>query len=537
MPLELTLGNLLDQAAGQKPHSKALVDLPTNTRLTYAELAQKTDLLARGFITLGLKPGDHLALWAPNQPQWLICQFACAKAGLILVNLDISLDEKGLRFILQNAGAKALVLAKGIKENEFLNTLRSLRKKPAGQGLPSGVTHLILTEKDLNSALPCLEDIAVKAEQSPQGELKKRMRAQSPQDQSSLIYTSGTTGRPKGVMLSHKGLINTSLAAAKIQGLDHKDKLLITVPLSHMFGCICLTLPGILAQSCLIIPSRIPEPQATLKAAHQEKATAIYGAPTSFMALMEQPNYRPEMLAGLRTGIMAGAVCPLEVMQKVVNQMGIKGILIGYGQTEASSWISLTRPDDPLELRVSTVGRPIDGVEVVISDPETGRPLPRGSIGEIRARGLNMLGYKGLFRVTRETLDQEGWLLTGDLGAMDENGYLRIMGRVKEAILRDNQVVFPSRIEAVLLEHPQVADAQAFAVTTKDQRQEVAVWLRVLSGDKVDICEIKKFCAQRLQPIEQPEHYKIVENFPMTALGKPKKFIMRKQFMEELGLT
>ncbi|WP_044346277.1 AMP-binding protein [Dethiosulfatarculus sandiegensis] len=534
MPLELTLGNLLDQAAGHKPNSPALVDLPTNTRLTYAEFAQKTDQLARGFIALGLLPGDHLALWAPNQPQWLICQFACAKAGLILVNLDISLDEKGLKFILENADVRALVLAKGINQNEFFDTLQALRKKP---GLPAELKHLILTEKAPDSALPSLDDIAAKADEASQTELKKRMQIQSPGDQSSLIYTSGTTGRPKGVMLSHRGLLNTSFAAASIQGLDHTDKLLITVPLSHMFGCICLTMPGILARSCLIIPSRLPEPKTTLKAAYREKATAIYGAPTTFMALMEQPDYRPDMLASLRTGIMAGAVCPLEVMEKVVNQMGIKDILIGYGQTEASSWISLTRPDDILELRVSTVGRPIEGVEVIISDPETGRALPRGSIGEIRARGFNMLGYKGLETATKETLDQEGWLLTGDLASMDENGYLRIFGRVKEAIIKDNQVVFPSRIEAVLLKHPQVADAQAFAVSVGDHKEEVAVWIRVLPEYEPNIEEIKGFCDQRLSPLEQPEHYKIVKSFPMTALGKPKKFVMRKQFMQELGLT
>jgi fatty-acyl-CoA synthase len=351
-----------------------------------------------------------------------------------------------------------------------------------------------------------------------------------------LLYTSGTTGAPKGVMSTHYGILNTTLASAENQKLTGSDRLCLSVPLSHMFGCVCITLAAVIKGATLIIPSETFEPRRILEAIEKERCTAIYGSPSAFIALMEDPKYQSFDLKSLRTGIMGGAQCPMEVMKKVVDEMGVREIVIGYGLTESSSWITETRPDDPLELRVSTVGRPLPNVEVKMVDPGTGEEVPLGSAGELCARGLNMKGYYKMPAATEKAIDREGWLHSGDLGTMDEKGYVRMTGRLKEVINKGGEVIYPTEIEEVLFAHPKISNAQIFGVPDKISGEEVAAWIKLEEGASVTEDEILQYCKKRLPDSHLPRYIKFVSEFPMTPLGKVQKFKMREMASKEYGL-
>ena len=318
--------------------------------------------------------------------------------------------------------------------------------------------------------------------------------------------------------------------------MTEKDRLCLSVPLSHMFGCICVTLAAVIKGATVIIPAETFDPGKVLEAIVKERCTAIYGSPGAFIAMMEHPEYAPVNLRSLRTGIMGGAQCPLEVMKRVVEEMGAREIVIGYGQTEASSWITMTRPDDPLELRVSTVGRPIPNVEVKLIDPQSGREVPTGAIGEICARGLNMRGYYKMPAATANAVDSKGWLHTGDLGTMDGDGYVRTTGRLKEVIVRGEETIHPAEIEEILFSHPKISNVQIFGVPSKISGEDVAAWIKLEEGASVTEEEIIHYCRGKLPDSRLPRYIKFVNEFPMTPLGKVQKFKMREIAIKEYGL-
>jgi fatty-acyl-CoA synthase len=354
-----------------------------------------------------------------------------------------------------------------------------------------------------------------------------------------ILYTSGTTGAPKGVMSTHFGIINTTLASANNQRITEEDRLCLSVPLSHMFGCVCVTLASVIKGAALVIPCETFDPPKILEAIEKARCTAIYGSPSAFIALMGDPKYRASNVKSLRTGIMGGAQCPMEVMKKVVGEMGVREIVIGYGQTESSSWITMTRPDDDLELRVSTVGKPLPHVEAKIVDPVSGSEVPTdgSAVGEICARGFNMKGYYKMPSATANAIDSGGWLHTGDLGTMDGNGSVKTAGRLKEVINKGGEGIFPTEIEEVLFRHRKISNAQVFGVPDKELGEEVAAWIKLEEGTTASEEEIRQYCKGRLPNSHVPRYIKFVREFPTTPLGKVQKFKMRELATEEYGLT
>ncbi|MCB2228325.1 MAG: AMP-binding protein [Desulfarculaceae bacterium] len=539
--VSLTLGGVLKQVAASQGDHEALVDLPSGARHTYGDFDRISDGLAKAFIALGLLPGQRLALWAPNQPEWLMVMYGAAKAGVVLSSVDTGFGAEELAYQLGQSRCAALVLVPGLAGREYLDALASLCPEvlqPAPDGLSCAqlpeLKRVIVLGGEAPAGALAWNEALERGRAVPDAELFARMGAVRPEDAATLLYTSGTTGRPKGVLSPHHGLIMTSLAGGRNQALTSADRLAVSVPLCHMFGCICIALAGIIQRATLVFPSRLPEPGATLQAVVAEKCTALYGPPTSFIAMLDDPAYQAATGGGLRTGIMGGAQCPIEVMHRVANEMGVKDILIGYGQTEASSWISTSRPDDPLELRVSTVGRAVPGAEVKIVDPVSGDSLPAGEVGEICTRGYVMLGYFDMPAETAQAVDQDGWLHTGDLGSLDAQGYLSISGRLKEVIRKAGRIVFPARIEEVLFAHPAVNTVQAFGVPHPELGEEVAVWIKLERAAELDQEAVIAHLRAKLPDNHLPAWVRFVESFPMTPLGKIQKFRMRDLMLAEL---
>ena len=502
-----------------------------------------TNQLAKGFFKLGLERGERLALWSPNRPEWIITQFALAKIGVVLVSVDTNAQPQQLEYTLKQSDSRSLVMAEGIKGSEYIDMVRRLFPeaidstpgKSNSSNLPE-LKNLILISDRSSPGMFNWNEILELGSDVPDTLLSERQLSSREDSVVTILYTSGTTGSPKGVMSTHFGIINTTLASADNQRLTESDRLCLSVPLSHMFGCICVTLAAIIKGATLIIPSETFDPGKILEAIETERCTAIYGSPSAFIALMEHPQYKRSDLKSLRTGIMGGAQCPMEVMKKVAEDMGAREIVIGYGQTEASSWITQTSPDDPLELRVSTVGRPLPNVEVKIIDPKTGKEAPTGTVGELCSRGFNMKGYYKMPAATDKALDREGWLHTGDLATMDEKGYVRTTGRLTEVIRKGEETIYPTEIEEVLFSHPKISNAQVFGVPDKALGEEVAAWIKLEEGTSITREEILHYCHGRLPVSYLPRYIKFVNEFPTTPLGKAQKFKMREITMKEHGL-
>jgi fatty-acyl-CoA synthase len=540
-----TVGDVLDEVALKVPEKEALVDLSRGRRFSYKELLALVNQTAKGFLKLGLKQGDHLALWSPNRWEWTITQFALAKIGVVLVSIDINCKIEQLKYFLRQSDSKSLVMAEGMKGSEYIDMIcqlcpevkEAIRGKLNSKALPE-LQNIILLSGRTFGGMFHWKEILDMGKDVPDKMLGERQGSCQEDHVVTILYTSGTTGAPKGVMSTHFGIINTTLASAENQRITEKDRLCLSVPLSHMFGCVCVSLASVLKGATLVIPSETFDPTRILEAIEKERCTAIYGSPSAFIALMGDPRYRTSNVNSLRTGIMGGAQCPMEVMKKVVEELGVREIVIGYGQTESSSWITMTRPDDPLELRVSTVGKPLPNVEAKIIDPISGDEVPtdRGAVGEICARGFNMKGYYKMPSATANAIDSGGWLHTGDLGSMDGSGYVRTAGRLKEVINKGGEVLFPTEIEEVLFRHPKVSNAQVFGVPDKNLGEEVAAWIKLEEGATATEEEIRQYCKERLPVSHLPRYIKFVREFPTTPLGKVQKFKMREAATEEYGL-
>jgi fatty-acyl-CoA synthase len=541
--LKITLGDLLDEVASKFPENEALIDVPKGKRYSYRELLRMVNQLAKGFLRLGLKQGEHLALWAPNRSEWIITEFAIAKIGAVLISVDTNCQLQQLEYLLKQSDSRSLVMTKGLNGSEYIEMIQQIcpeiNDSVPGQlnssTLPE-LKNLILISDRPHSGMLNWREILEMGKEVPDHVLAERQRSFHEDDVVTILYTSGTTGTPKGVMSTHFGIINTTLASAENQKLTEKDRLCLSVPLSHMFGCVCIILAGVSKGASLIIPSETFNPGKILEAIEKERCTAIYGSPSAFIALMGDPQYPSFDIQSLRTGIMGGAQCPMEVMKRVVEEMGAKEIIIGYGQTEASSWITETLPDDPLELRVSTVGKPLPNVEVKVIDSKSGQEVPRGVIGEICVRGLNMKGYYKMPAATANAIDSEGWLHTGDVGTMDEEGYVRTTGRLKEVISKAGKTIYPTEIEEVLFSHPKILNVQVFGVPDKKVGEEIAAWIKLEEGMIVTEDEIIQYCQGKLPDSHLPRYIKFVKEFPMTPLGKIQKFKMREIAIKEYGL-
>jgi len=541
--LRTTIGDLFDEVASRFPDRDALIDLPRGRRYSYQELLIIVNQLARGFLKLGIQKGEHLALWTPNFSESIITEFAAAKIGAVLMTLDTNAQPQQLGYQLRQSDSQTLIMSEGTTGTEHIEMIRQLcpevdTSAPGqldSQALPE-LKRLIVISDRTHPGMLTWKGVLEAGRDVPDLLLSERQRSCQPYDVATLLYTSGTTGAPKGVMSTHFGIINTNLASAENQKLTEKDRLCLSVPLSHMFGCICVLLAGMIKGAAIVIPSAAFDPKKVLEAIAAERCTTIYGSPGAFIAMMEEPEYGKFNLQSLRTGIMGGAQCPLEVMKRVAGEMGAREIVIGYGQTEASSWITMTRPDDPLELRVSTVGRALPNVEVKLIDPLSGREVSTGAVGEICARGFNMKGYYKMPAATANAVDSEGWLHTGDLGTMDVDGYLRTTGRMKEVIVREGETIYPTEIEEILFCHPKISNVQIFGVPSRTSGEEVAAWIKLEEGASATEEEILQYCRAKLPASCLPRYIKFVREFPMTLLGKVQKFRMREIAIKEYGL-
>jgi fatty-acyl-CoA synthase len=539
----MTVGDLFDVVASRFPYREALVDIPRGKRYSYRELRRIVNRLAMGFLNLGIVKGEHLAIWMPNRSEYIIAELAAMKIGAVPVSIDTNVQPQQLEYLLGQSDSRTLILAEGFNDMNYIETICRLCPQidhsEAGRlecpTLPE-LKRLIVTADRCSPGMLTWVDVLVSGSSVPDHLLVERLRSCHMDDVATLLYTSGTTGTPKGVMSTHAGIVNTTLASADNQRLTEKDRLCLSVPLSHMFGCICVTLAALVKGAAIVIPSEGFNPGSVLAAIEDERCTAIYGSPGSFIAMMENPNYGKLETRSLRTGIMGGAQCPLDVMKRVVEEMGVREIVIGYGQTEASSWITMTRPDDPLELRVSTVGRPLPPVEVKLIDPQTGREVSTGTVGEICARGLNMKGYYKMPAATANAIDPDGWLHTGDLGTMDADRYVRMTGRIKEVIVCGEEAIYPAEIEEILFSHPKISNAQVFGVPSRTSGEDIAAWLKLEERGTLTEQDVLLYCRRALPDSRLPRYIKFVNEFPMTPLGKVQKFRMREIAVREYGL-
>ncbi|MCH4869781.1 MULTISPECIES: AMP-binding protein [unclassified Pseudomonas] len=540
--LAMTIGQAFDQTAARYAGNDALVVCHQQQRFTWAQLAAAVDLHARGLLALGLRPGDRLGVWAPNCVEWFLCQFASAKIGVILVNINPAYRLSELEYVLQQSACQWLVCAGSFKTSNYHAMLQelipALADSAAGQLENESFTALrgviSLDAQPPAGFLPWsqLSTLAagVNAEQ-----LDRRQASVQPGQAVNIQYTSGTTGFPKGATLSHHNILNNGYMVGESLGLTSSDRLVIPVPLYHCFGMVMGNLGCVTHGTTMIYPGEAFDPGLTLQAVAQERATALYGVPTMFIAMLDHPQRAEFDLSSLRTGIMAGATCPIEVMRRVISEMHMGEVQIAYGMTETSPVSIQTAPADDLELRVTTVGRTQPQLENKLIDAE-GNVVVRGAIGELCTRGYSvMLGYWNNPQATREAIDSEGWMHTGDLAQMDEQGYVRIVGRNKDMIIRGGENIYPRELEEFFFTHPAVADVQVVGIPDARYGEEIVAWIKFHPGHTANELELQTWCKSRIAHFKTPRYFKFVDVFPMTVTGKIQKFKMREISIQEIG--
>ncbi len=541
--LQFTVGGLLEATAQRYPDNDALVYPDLGLRLSYQQFDQLTDRVAKGLFRLGIRKGDHVAIWATNVPEWVILQFATAKIGAVLVTVNTNYKSAELEYLLKQSDSTSLFLVQGFKDTDYVDTLYSvipeLKKAEPGdfhcEKLPFLKNVVFLGEERHEGMLNYREIEALGSDVCDEvlKELKKDLHAE---EVINMQYTSGTTGFPKGVMLTHFNIVNNAYNIGKCMEFTEKDRLCIPVPFFHCFGCVL----GVLAcvtHGATMVPVVTFDPEVVLKIVEAEKCTALHGVPTMFIAELEHANFKQYDLSTLRTGIMAGSPCPIEVMKQVINDMNCSEITIAYGQTEASPVITQTRTHDPIELRVASVGKALPDVEVKIVDIQNGAALSAGEQGELCTRGyLVMKGYYKLPEETAQALDEEGWLHTGDLAVMDNNGYCHITGRIKNMVIRGGENIYPREIEEFLYTHPKVSDVQVFGVPDKKYGERVMAAIKLREGVECSVEEIREFCHDRIANYKIPHYVKFVDGYPMTASGKIQVYKLREMAIAEYHL-
>lgn len=539
----LTIGAALRETAQRFPNQDAIVFCTTGVRCSWADFDRRVDEAARALLALGFQKGDHFGVWSGNCLEWVILQFATARIGVVLVTINPSYRASELKYALAQSEVRGLALSDRFKSADYRAILQEACPELANatggqlQSLPFPKLQWLISLRGELPGTLAWDEMLARASSVTMDELTRREATLSAGDPINIQYTSGTTGFPKGAMLSHANILVNGYYAGENQRFTPSDRLCIPVPLYHCFGCVLGTLCCVALGSTMVFPAETFDAGATLAAIESERCTAIYGVPTMFIAMLEHPDYPQRNLKSLRTGIMAGSPCPIELMKRVTHEMGASEITIGYGQTEASPLVTQTVTDDPIELRVGTVGRALPDVEVKIIDPESGRELADGQSGELCSRGhVVMLGYFNMPQKTAETIDADGWLHSGDLALRTPEGYFRITGRLKDLIIRGGENIYPREIEERLYQHPAVQDVQIVGIPDRKYGEEVLAWIKLRPGSQVTEQEIRDFCRASLAHFKTPRHIKFVDSFPTTVTGKIQKFKIRELAIQELGL-
>jgi fatty-acyl-CoA synthase len=527
-----TIGAFFDRTVETYRDREALVVRHQNVRWSWGELGRRVDDLAAGLLSLGVERGDRVGIWSPNNSEWALAQFATAKAGLVLVNVNPAYRRSELEYAMNKVECKALILAPALKTSNYLEIVDDLVK---ARKLPHLKT-IIRLGKDRTPGMLNFDDVAQaggNAERVKLAELGPKLQFD---DAINIQFTSGTTGFPKGATLSHHNILNNGYFVGEGLKLTPSDRLCIPVPLYHCFGMVMGNLGCLTHGSTMVYPAEAFDPLATLQTVSEEKCTALYGVPTMFIAQLDHPRFAEFDLKSLRTGIMAGSPCPIEVMKRVQSKMNMHEVTIAYGMTETSPVSTQCATDDPVERRVSTVGQVLPHIEIKIVDGE-GKTVPRGETGEFCTRGYSVMkGYWNDEAKTREAIDSGGWMHTGDLATMDEAGYVNIVGRLKDMVIRGGENVYPREIEEFLYRHPKVQDVQVIGVPDTRYGEEVCAWIKLREGQSATPEEIREFCKGEIAHYKIPRYVEFVAEFPMTITGKVQKFVMREQTIEKLGL-
>jgi fatty-acyl-CoA synthase len=542
--LGLTIGDTFDQTAARYPDNEALVSCHQGLRYTYRQLRAEVDRCARALMALGVEKGQRIGIWAPNCAEWAITQFATSKLGAILVNINPSYRLNEVEYALRQSGCTWLVIAPEFKTSDYTGMVHELapelaRSRPGSlvaAKLPSLRAVVRLGDKGSPGMLTW-SDLLARAEAVSAEDLARRQRQQEFDDPINIQYTSGTTGYPKGATLSHHNILNNGYFVTELLHFTDRDRLLIPVPLYHCFGMVMGNLGCMTHGATMIYPSAGFDPTAVLEAAEMERGTALYGVPTMFIAELNHPDFARYDLSSLRTGIMAGAPCPVEVMKQVKSLMHMTDVAIAYGMTETSPVSTQTRIGAPLAKQVGTVGQVLPHVQIKVVNPQTGQVVPIGEQGELCTRGYSvMLGYWDNEEATRGAIDTARWMHTGDLATMDDEGYLNIVGRIKDMIIRGGENVYPREIEEFLYRHPAVEDVQVIGVPDEKFGEEIMAWVRLREGHAVTAEDLRDFCRGQIAHYKIPRYVKFVDGFPMTVTGKVQKFLMREESVRELGL-
>ena len=532
---DLTIGDLLDKVANKYPDKDALIYLNPRLRYSYHEFCSICNKVAKGFLRLGVKKGDHLAILANNVPEWVITQFATAKIGAILVAVNTFYRTFELEYLLKQSDTKHLILVGGVKKKEYLDMVYELcpelNRSYSGQLNSSRfplLQNLIYIGNENSHGMINWSNLIEMGDGISDEVLHNRQASLNPDDAINMQYTSGTTGFPKGVMLTHTNLIGNAFSVAQCMNFSEKDRLCIPVPFFHCFGCVLGTLTCMVSGATMV-PVVTYSPPDVLKTVEQERCTALHGVPSMFIAELEEMSTNKYDISSLRTGIMAGAPCPIEVMKSVYDKMGIDEICITYGLTEASPAITMTRTNDPIELRVNSVGRAIPDIEVKIFNPETGKDAPSGEQGEICTRGYHVMsGYYNMPEETALAIDSNGWLHTGDLAIMDNNKYFKITGRLTDMIIRGGENIYPREIEEFLHRYRKIKDIQVIGIPSKKYGEEVVAFIQLKKGEVSTEEDIKSFCKDKISRQKIPEFVFFVDDYPTTASGKIQKFKLRE---------
>ena len=544
--LYMTIGDCLRGNAGRYPDKEALVSRYQDRRFTYGELDRMTDQLAKGLLRLGVKKGDRVGIWAVNCWEWVAMQFATPKIGAVLVNINPAYRTHELKYALEQSDTETLVLMHSFKTSRYYEMLLELCPEIPGSAsgrlnasvLPA-LKNVVLIDGREEGAFR-FQDVLENGNKVPGADLEAISPQLDPDDDINIQYTSGTTGFPKGVTLTHFNILNNGYHVARVMRFTDKDRLCIPVPFYHCFGMVMSNLSCMTTGATMVIPAPIFDPASVFEAVEREKCTALHGVPTMFIAELNLPDFDQYDLSTLRTGIMAGAPCPIKTMEEVIEKMNMKEVVIAYGQTEASPVTTMTRIEDSLERRVSTVGRVMPWQELKIIDPITSKVVSRGVQGELCFRGYQVMNrYYNNPQATAETIDERHWLHSGDLGTMDEAGYVKITGRIKEMVIRGGENLYPREIEEFLRTHPKIMDVYVVGVPDVKYGEELMAW--VLPKDRARLTdeEMKVFCKGKIAHFKVPRYWKFVattEDFPMTVTGKIQKFKMRQAAIRELGL-
>ena len=537
-----TIGNYFDRTCESNPEVDALVVRHQEVRWSYRELQEKVNGLATGLLALGIQPGDRVGIWGPNSYEWVMVQIATAKIGAIMVCINPAYRTCELEYALNKVECDTIITAEQFKSSDYLGMLQTLASELAdcepcvlhSKTLPH-LKRVIRMGKETSPGMLNFDDVCVMGAAEHHACLAELAAELRPDDAINIQFTSGTTGNPKGATLSHCNILNNGYLTGAAMGLSPEDRLCIPVPLYHCFGMVLSVLACVAHGSTMVFPGEAFDPLDTLKTVQEERCTALHGVPTMFIMELDHPEFSSFDMSSLRTGIMAGAPCPAEVMRRVISEMNMKDILIAYGQTEVSPINNMTLPDDSLERRTETVGRAVPWVEIKVID-ESGSVVPVGEKGELCTRGYSVMqGYWNDPERTAETIDAGGWLHSGDLAVMDQDGYVQIVGRIKDMIIRGGENIYPREIEEFLYQHPAISEVQVFGVPDEKMGEEVCAWIQLNAGRKLSADDVKDYCRDKITHFKIPRYIDFVDEYPMTVTGKIQKFVMRETMIARLS--